>query len=68
MHVVDTVLYYIYSGANGGADGVVAVTGAANTADDGQKPPPKRGGNYSNHVSVTQCLLQVIHESYPRGL
>ena len=52
------------SGANGGGDGVVAVTGAANpvlaVADAAPKYHPQRGGNYSNHVSVTQSLLQVI--------
>ena len=55
------------SGANGGGDGVVAVTGAANpvlaVADAAPKPTPQRGGNYSNHVSVTQSLLQVIPNS-----
>ena len=56
------------SGANGGGDGgVVAVTGATNpvlaVADAAPKLPPQRGGNYSNHVSVTQSLLQVILES-----
>ena len=55
------------SGADGGGDGVVAVTGAANpvlsVADAASPlpPPPQRGGNYSNHVSVTKSLLQVIN-------
>ena len=55
------------SGADGGGDGVVAVTGAANPvlpvadATPALPPPPQCGGNYSNHVSVTKSLLQVIH-------
>ena len=59
------VIGIVVGSGGDGNEGVVAVTGASNSvlavADAATKAPPQQrggGGNYSNHVSVTQSLLQ----------